>query len=220
MPTLPQARIAALLLPYLTHSPIPETLYAQLSTYLDLLLKWNARTNLTAIRDPQEIVQRHFGESLFTGLHIRSKLAALSSKLDDSKPPFSSIPTPSSSALLDLGSGAGFPGLPIQLLLPHLRITLAESQNKKSTFLREAVRTLNLPTEIWAARAETLPPSRLFDVITLRAVDNMPQALAAAKSRLASGGFLAILTTDPSLDGTAIPLPPPSHGYLRLTSVG
>ncbi len=197
MPTLSNARIATLLTPYLNTTPIPETLYPHLSLYLDLLLKWNARTNLTAIRDPEAIVQRHFGESLFTGLQL---------------------PTQSSeTTLLDLGSGAGFPGLPIQLLHPTWRITLAESQNKKSAFLREIIRTLALPTEVWAARAETLPPNRLFDIITLRAVDNMPQALAAAKPLLRPTGLLAILTTDPT--GTAIPLPLPSHGYLTLTPV-
>jgi 16S rRNA (guanine527-N7)-methyltransferase len=204
MPTLSTDRIATLLTPYVANAPIPETLYPSLSTYLDLLLKWNARTNLTAIRDPEQIIQRHFGESLFTGLQIARHL---------------SIPQqlPLSSALLDLGSGAGFPGLPIQLLLPGLRVTLAESQNKKSTFLREVIRTLNISTEVWAARAETLPATRLFDIITLRAVDNMPQALAAAKPLLAPNGLLAILTTEPSPTEDSIPLPSPSHGYLSLS---
>jgi 16S rRNA (guanine527-N7)-methyltransferase len=117
MPNLP-----AILAPYLGTYPPPADLYPQLSAYLDLLLKWNARTNLTAIRDPEEIVRRHFGESLFAGVHLAAKLS-------------------SEATLLDLGSGAGFPGLPIQLLLPGLQVTLAESQNKKATFLREAVRT-------------------------------------------------------------------------------
>jgi 16S rRNA (guanine527-N7)-methyltransferase len=197
MPTLPEARITALLTPYLGNTPVPDTLYANLSVYLDLLLKWNARTNLTAIRDPEEIVQRHFGESLFTGIHLAQRL-------------------PSNATLLDLGSGAGFPGLPIQLLHPTLKITLAESQNKKSTFLREVVRTLNLPTEVHAARAETL--TRQFAALTLRAVDNMSQALAAAKPLLRPTGLLAILTTEPSPTGDSIPLPAPSHGYLTLST--
>jgi 16S rRNA (guanine527-N7)-methyltransferase len=197
MPTLPETRIATLLKPYLVNNPVPDGLYANLSTYLDLLLKWNARTNLTAIRDPEEIVQRHFGESLFAGIHLAQRL-------------------PPDATLLDLGSGAGFPGLPIQLLHPTLKITLAESQNKKSTFLREVVRTLNLPTEVHAARAETL--THPFDAITLRAVDNMPQALAAAKPLLSPQGLLAILTTEPSSTAQSIPLPSPSHGFLTLTT--
>ena len=197
MPSLPESRIAALLTPFLGNTPVPDTLYANLSAYLDLLLRWNARTNLTAIRDPEEIVQRHFGESLFTGIHLAQRL-------------------PADATVLDLGSGAGFPGLPIQLLLPTLKVTLAESQNKKSTFLREVVRTLNLPTEVHAARAETL--NSRFDVVTLRAVDNMAQALAAANPLLSTNGLLAILTTETSPTGDSIPIPPPSHGFLTLTT--
>lgn len=197
MPTLPESRIAFLLTPYLAGTAPSESLYAKLSTYLDLLLKWNARTNLTAIRNPEEIVQRHFGESLFTGIQLAQRLAP-------------------DATLLDLGSGAGFPGLPIQLLLPSLKITLAESQNKKSTFLREVVRTFNLPTEVHAARAETL--QRPFDAVTLRAVDNMTQALAAAKPLLTPAGLLVILATEPFFTGDSIPLPAPSHGYLSLST--
>src|SRR5579862_3154038 len=110
MSTLTESAIANLLTPYLPE--IPATLPPRLSIYLDLLLKWNARTNLTAIRDPEEIVRRHFGESLFAARHI----------------------APGTQTLLDFGSGAGFPGLPIALLRPEIAVTLAESQNKKSTF--------------------------------------------------------------------------------------
>ncbi|MDE3104807.1 MAG: 16S rRNA (guanine(527)-N(7))-methyltransferase RsmG [Acidobacteriota bacterium] len=181
MPTLSQSEIAALLQPYLVPaqpaSPHAATALGQpllqsLSDYLEILLKWNARTNLTAIRGPQEIVQRHFGESLFAAQHL--------------------APT---GTLLDFGSGAGFPGLPIQLLHPARQVTLAESQHKKSAFLREAVRTLQLPTQVWAARVEQMPPAQRFDTVTLRAVDDMAAALAAARARVAAGGQLAVLTT-------------------------
>src|SRR6202453_4863412 len=97
MPALIESAIAHLLQPYLSGSgAYPDTdldpsLLSQFSTYLDLLLKWNARTNLTAIRDPEEIVRRHFGESLFAARHIPAE----------------------AKTLLDFGSGAGFPGLPI-----------------------------------------------------------------------------------------------------------
>jgi 16S rRNA (guanine527-N7)-methyltransferase len=197
MPTLPEARIAKLLQPYLgSHSAAPS-LYRQLSSYLDLLLKWNDRTNLTAIRDPEDIVRRHFGESLFAGLQLAPRLAP-------------------NATLLDFGSGAGFPGLPIQLLYPKLRVTLAESQNKKVSFLREAVRTVSLPTEIWPARVDTLPPTRQFDAITLRAVDNMPQALTEARFRLAPSGWLLTLSTDPSPNAETIPLPHSAPGFVTL----
>src|ERR1700730_17812366 len=125
MPTLTESAIRDLLTPYLPE--VPAALLPQLSTYLDLPLKWNARTNLTAIRDPEEIVRRHFGESLFAARH-----------LDPATPGFGA------GALLDVGSGAGFPGIPIALLRPGIQVTLAESQSKKSSFLREAIRTLNL----------------------------------------------------------------------------
>ena len=194
MPTLTQAQIATLLTPYLEDEG-SEALYAQLSTYLDLLLKWNARTNLTAIRDPEEIVRRHFGESLFAGRHLGT-----------------------CETLLDFGSGAGFPGLPIQLLRPELTVTLAESQNKKATFLREAVRTLGLKTEVWSARVEEMIPARCFEVVAMRAVDNMDVALAAARARIAPGGRLAVLTTTQQAPGTGslIPIPNSKSGVLFL----
>jgi 16S rRNA (guanine527-N7)-methyltransferase len=205
MPTLSESAIADLLTPYLPDPP--ATLFPQLSTYLDLLLKWNARTNLTAIRDPEEIVRRHFGESLFAARHLNPTT------------PNPATPDPGPGTLLDFGSGAGFPGLPIALLRPHLQVTLAESQNKKAAFLREAVRTLNLPNvEVWAARVEALPASRQFRVVTLRAVDNMEAALSAAKVRIAPGGLLALLTTvqqSPN-DGRSLPLPNSQSGILYL----
>jgi 16S rRNA (guanine527-N7)-methyltransferase len=185
MPTLTESAIADLLTPYLPE--IPATLPPRLSTYLDLLLKWNARTNLTAIRDPEEIVRRHFGESLFAARHI----------------------APGTQTLLDFGSGAGFPGLPIALLRPEISVTLAESQNKKATFLREAVRTLNLTTEVWPNRVEAMPAHRRFDTVTLRAVDNMDAALPAAIARIVDGGQLAPLTSTARTPagGETIPLP-------------
>jgi 16S rRNA (guanine527-N7)-methyltransferase len=161
MSALSESAIANLLAPYLSESEAPATLLPQLSTYLDLLLKWNARTNLTAIRDPEEIVRRHFGESLFAAQHL----------------------DPGTTTLLDFGSGAGFPGLPIALLRPDIQVTLAESQNKKAAFLREAARSLNLPTEVWPHRVESMPASRRFHTVALRAVDNMAAAIASAAPR-------------------------------------
>jgi hypothetical protein len=110
--TLSEERIAKLIEPYVGPDA-PEGLYGQLSAYLDLLMKWNARTNLTSIRQPEEIVRRHFGESLFAGIQLKPRVEE-------------------GATLLDFGSGAGFPGIPIQLLLPTVRVTLAESQGKKA----------------------------------------------------------------------------------------
>jgi 16S rRNA (guanine527-N7)-methyltransferase len=175
MPALSESAIANLLIPYLPE--IPATLLPQLSTYLDLLLKWNARTNLTAIRDPEEIVRRHFGESLFAAQHL----------------------DPGTASLLDFGSGAGFPGLPIALLRPEIHVTLAESQNKKATFLREAVRSLDLPTtEVWPDRVESMPAIRQFDTVALRAVDHMAAAIASAAPR-ATHQLLLLTASIPEL---------------------
>jgi 16S rRNA (guanine527-N7)-methyltransferase len=171
---------------------MPELL-AQLSLYLDLLLKWNARTNLTSIREPEEIVCRHFGESLFTAAHL-----------------------PACATLLDLGSGAGFPGLPIQLAMPYLRVTLAESQHKKASFLREAVRTLGLQTEVWGARVEGMPADRRFDVVTLRAVDNPIAAIATARTRVDVGGTIAHLTSLAESSSRFIPFPHSKTSGLHL----
>lgn len=192
MATLPESRIADLLADYY---PAPSPLLlSRLSTYLDLLVKWNARTNLTAIRAPEEMVRRHFGESLFASLHL-----------------------PKSNTLLDLGSGAGFPGLPIQLVCPDLRVTLAESQNKKAAFLREVVRTLGLPTTVWGQRSEMLPLGANFDVVTLRAVDNSAAALLEARCRLAPGGRILHLTGEAG-EGSAESLKTPglSGGWLQV----
>jgi 16S rRNA (guanine527-N7)-methyltransferase len=197
MPALSESAIANLLVPYLPDAPV--TLVSQLSVYLDLLLKWNARTNLTAIRDPEEIVRRHFGESLFAARHL----------------------APETSTLLDFGSGAGFPGIPIALLRREVQVTLSESQNKKASFLREAVRTLDLSTEVWPGRVEAMPVNRRFHTVALRAVDNMEAALPIAKARVVPGGQLVLLTTmAQTLAGEhSIPLPNSTSGVLYVATI-
>jgi 16S rRNA (guanine527-N7)-methyltransferase len=142
-------------------TPLTPDLEHKFAAYLTLLQKWNAKTNLTAIRDEESILTRHFLESILAARALPIGIATL----------------------LDFGSGAGFPGLPIALLRPEITVTLAESQNKKAAF--------------HSARAETLPDK--FDCVTMRAVDNMAAALPAAIRLLAPNGLLAILTTTASL---------------------
>jgi 16S rRNA (guanine527-N7)-methyltransferase len=199
------ATIAALLAPYLSGTPEPPVgwphLYKQLIEYIELLLKWNARTNLTAIRDPEEIVRRHFGESLFAAQHLGP-----------------------CSTLLDFGSGAGFPGLPIQLFRPDIHVTLAESQGKKAAFLREAVRSLNLQTEVISARVETLPTSLTYEIVTLRAVDNMEAAIQEAATRAekqillltTSGGQAASLISGIFEPVERFAIPNSNEGFLEM----
>ncbi len=184
--------------------PLPATAAAQLEAFLALLLRWNARMNLTAVRDPETIVRRHFAESLFAAEHVPVGAATL----------------------LDFGSGAGFPGVPIAIARPDITVTLAESQGKKVAFLREAVRTLGLRAEVWDRRVEQMPAERVFDAVTLRAVEKMPEACQLAVPRLRLGGWLGVFTTramESALDGLrgirwgeALPIPGSRQEILRM----
>ncbi len=154
--------------------------------YLELLLRWNSRVNLTAIRDPQEIQSRHFVESIACARAVPAGVATL----------------------LDLGSGAGFPGIPIALCRPEIAVTLAESQAKKAAFLREALRTLGIEAVVHGGRAESLKTT--FDCVVLRAVDRMRDAVAAGAALVAPHGWLMLMTTGaevPSLRAAA------KHGF-------
>jgi 16S rRNA (guanine527-N7)-methyltransferase len=154
-----------------------------ISTYIDLLRRWNARINLTAIRDEDEIVTRHFGESLFAADHLFPK--------STSEGPGSGF-VASTPEVADLGSGAGFPGIPIKLWAPTIRLTLIESNHKKIAFLREVARALTLTDiNIKAVRAETL--AERFDVLTVRAVERFDKMLGIAARLLAPSGRLALL---------------------------
>jgi 16S rRNA (guanine527-N7)-methyltransferase len=183
-----------------------------ISTYIDILLHWNTRINLTAIRNEKEIVTRHFGESLFAARHLFPPHPVSSSV--PSVPPVSKDfdsandrrPT-TNDRVADLGSGAGFPGIPIKLWAPNINLTLIESNQKKATFLRELSRALTLTNvNIQNARAETLPPST-FDVVTLRAVERLPKVLPVAATLLAPQGRLALLISTSQLDPTRATIP-------------
>jgi 16S rRNA (guanine527-N7)-methyltransferase len=143
-----------------------------ISKYIDLLLKWNARINLTAVRVPEEMVQRHFGESLFAARRLLSGGMAQHA--------------------VDVGSGAGFPGVPIALLAPSLRVTLVESSQKKATFLRELIRTLDLKNvEVFNDRAERY--AHVADLVTMRAVETFDKALGVAARLVQSRGRIALM---------------------------
>ena len=207
------ARIAELLEPYLgppeAGSLRPEVL-PRISTYIDLLQRWNARVNLTAIRDEEEIVTRHFGESFFAARHLFPELASERRTTNDSQqnrvnqledkgafPPVQANEhrrtANAATSVADVGSGAGFPGIPLKLWAPEISLTLIESNHKKATFLKELTRALTLTDiNIQTARAETLPPSS-FDVVTLRAVERFETILPVAARLVAPAGRLALL---------------------------
>ncbi|MGC2449242.1 MAG: 16S rRNA (guanine(527)-N(7))-methyltransferase RsmG [Candidatus Sulfotelmatobacter sp.] len=211
------ARIAELLAPFLASPPPASTAHhssargdekvvlspAQLhdiSTYIDILQRWNARMNLTAIRDPEEIVTRHFGESLFAARHLfpRSAQVGTASAGHGASRGFVGAPEQAAEqgkkiTVADIGSGAGFPGIPIKLWAPEISLTLIESNHKKTTFLREVARALTLTNiDIQNARAELLPqPS--FDLVTLRAVERFETVLPTAAGLVLPRGCLALL---------------------------
>jgi 16S rRNA (guanine527-N7)-methyltransferase len=166
-------RIAELLSPFLEGAALSESQLAQIATYAALLEKWNARINLTAVRDPEETITRHFGESLFAARKL--------------------FPAPGTQAtVIDIGSGAGFPGLPLKIWNQALDLMLIESNQKKSAFLREAIRTLNLrDVRVLAERAEQV--SERASLVTLRAVEHFDQILPVALKLTATPGRIALL---------------------------
>ncbi len=172
-------RIAALLGPFLGGTPLSPHLAAQLQAYLALLLRWNARINLTTVRDPEQVVTRHFGESLFAARVLRDA-GAFTAQAGNA------------ATLADVGSGAGFPGIPTKLFVPEVELTLIESQNKKATFLREVIRTLGIEgAEVFCGRAESW--DRRATIVTQRAVEKFERVLPTAASLVAEAGTLCLL---------------------------
>ncbi|MGC2110009.1 MAG: 16S rRNA (guanine(527)-N(7))-methyltransferase RsmG [Candidatus Korobacteraceae bacterium] len=180
------SRIAELLQPFTGEFQLPPGLIEQVQAYLELLLRWNARINLTAVRDPEQIVTRHFGESLFASqLLARGFPADRPNHIDQN-------PEDAVTSLADVGSGAGFPGIPIKLIVPQLELTLIESHNKKAVFLREVLRLLNLDhAHVFCGRAEQW--GKRADVITLRGVEQFERVLSVAASLVTPHGRLCLL---------------------------
>ena len=144
--------------------------------YINILLRWNSRINLTAVRDPEEIVRRHFGESLFTARYL-----------------FPKVEEQGPTRIIDVGSGAGFPGIPIKLWFRGAQVTLIEANNKKVAFLREVIRSITLmDIDVFSGRAEDYK-GKLGDLITLRAVEKFDAVLPIAAELVAPDGRLATL---------------------------
>ncbi|HEV2420111.1 MAG TPA: 16S rRNA (guanine(527)-N(7))-methyltransferase RsmG [Candidatus Acidoferrales bacterium] len=163
-------RIRELLRPYL--SPLPGGIEYKVQKYMALLQRWGARMPLTSIHDPEAIVRFHFGESIFA-------LEAATIK---------------NGRLADVGSGAGFPGLPIKLANPGLSVILIESNRKKCAFLHEVTRSLELDNvQIVSSEFESSPiDSDSLSFVTSRALRQHKRILDWAHEKLACRGSVLL----------------------------
>ena len=154
----------------------------QVNTYLDLLLRWNARINLTSVRTPAECVARHFGESLYLSSWVELR-----------------------GTNLDIGSGAGFPGLALKIAFPGLATTLLEPVAKKRAFLKEVMRACGMESvDVRSERLEEFlgcseasvergdKNFRRFDFVTARAIGQVRRLAELATGVLAPGGRLCL----------------------------
>ncbi len=156
--------------------PVAPDVAEALSTYLRLLVKWNRTYNLTGIRDPDELVERHLVESLALAPLLRGERIA------------------------DVGTGAGLPGIPLAIVAPERRFVLIESRAKRVRFLRHVVLTLGLEnTEIAHTRVEDLRCERPFDTVLARAVAP-PEALVQMTRHLTAPGTILLLLTATRLE--------------------
>ncbi|HEX4077020.1 MAG TPA: 16S rRNA (guanine(527)-N(7))-methyltransferase RsmG [Candidatus Acidoferrales bacterium] len=177
METLSNQRIAEILQQYSVAVDAKSSLVDGIQLYISLLLQWNRSISLTTVTDPEEIVRFHFGESFFAAFTI-------------------SI---GSGRLADVGSGAGFPGLPLKMLVPEIELTLIESNAKKAAFLEELRRRLMLDrVSIFRGRMEEFRGGRdsgpldTFDFISARAFGQFDELLAWARTHLASSGKIVL----------------------------
>ena len=149
---------------------LPAGAQERLLAYLGLLQKWNRVYNLTAVRDTHRMVSQHLLDCLAATPHVAGE------------------------TLLDVGSGAGLPGIPLALALPDSRITLLDSNHKKAAFLRQAVAELKLVhIEVVCERAEIWKPPRGFTVVISRAFSDLAEFVSLAGRHVAPGGRLVAM---------------------------
>jgi 16S rRNA (guanine527-N7)-methyltransferase len=154
---------------------LPTGARERLLDYMALLLKWNRTYNLTAIRDPLSMVAHHLLDSLVVVPHL--PLAAGRARLADA------------------GSGGGLPGIPLAIARPDWHVVLAEANQKKAAFLRQAAIELGLSNaEVHEGRVEAWRPQPLFDAVISRAFAALDDFVAACRHLLAPTGVLAAMT--------------------------
>ena len=163
---------------------LDAALATPLLAYLGLLARWNATYNLTAIRDPREMLTKHLLDSLAMHAHLDGV-----------------------ETLADLGTGPGLPGIPLAIANPALRVTLVESNGKKARFLREAARQLKLGNAaVVESRIEAFDAPGQFDAITARALATLPLILELGGHLLKPGGrLLAMKGVVPEDEIAALP---------------
>ena len=150
----------------------PEQMVSQFSSYLDLLVKWNQKINLTSEKSSQDILLRHIFDSL--------QYAPFISTQDE---------------IVDIGSGAGFPGIPLKIIYPELVATLIESQRKRCSFLETVISQLGLTAiKVIHDRAEKTSPERLVKAVILRGVSDIKSCLELATPFLGEGGKVVLKT--------------------------
>ena len=160
---------------------LPDDVVARLLDYLALLHRWNATYNLSAVRDPLEMVTRHLLDSLAV------------------------VPYVLGATLADLGTGAGLPGIPLAIVAPERAVTLVDSNGKKTRFLRAAVRELRL-ANVSVAEVRVEAVQGQFDCITARAFATLADMLAWGGHLLAPGGrWLALKGRHPQDEIDALP---------------
>ena len=162
---------------------LPPGIEPQLFEFLRLLEKWNRTYNLTAVRDPEQMVARHLLDSLAVLPYVRGP------------------------RVLDIGTGAGLPGIPLALALPETHFTLLDSNAKKTRFVTQAVHALGLANvSVVQARAEKFQPAEKFATLLARAFASIPDMLVATRHLCAPGGrWLAMKGVFPQEELAAIP---------------
>jgi 16S rRNA (guanine527-N7)-methyltransferase len=152
---------------------LPAGAPEKLLEYTQLLAKWNRTYNLTAIREPLEMVSHHLLDSLAVIPHL---------------------PLADGTTLADAGSGGGLPGVPLAIARPSWRITLNDASEKKTAFLRQAVIELGLGNvDVHEGRLEAWRPSARFAVVISRALAELADFIAACRHLVAPGGLLAAM---------------------------
>ena len=170
---------------------LDPALSAPLLDYLALLVRWNRAYNLTAVRDPGEMVVKHLLDSLAMHAFVDPLLAT----------------GDRGGALADLGTGAGLPGIVLAIVKPGLRVTLVESNGKKARFLREAVRTLELNgVRVAESRIEAVDEAGAYAAITARALASLSLIIELGGHLLrADGRLLAMKGVYPADEIAALP---------------